>query len=267
MRTLTQKLMRPIYRRRFTKSVRPSDVFLVTYPKSGTTWVGFLLANLIHGKQATSLNLRTYLKYIPDINNLYFDGSDLSQYSDTPDPRFFSIHSSYDPSFSRVIYVMRDPRDVLVSYWYHAKLLKMKPWCNLTLDEYIVNSQHWPSAWHEHVRRWVLGRHKNVVAVKYEDLAKKPVDNVKRILDFIDFRCNEKAIKHAITTSSFENMKSLEEKYGSGKHADSLKGFIRQGKAGSWRDEISYDSLVALEKKFGSVMKAVGYELETDRPA
>ncbi|MFZ5910102.1 MAG: sulfotransferase domain-containing protein [Chloroflexota bacterium] len=260
---IIQELMRPIRRRRFVESVRPSDVFLVTYPKSGTTWVGFLLANLIHGKQEPPLNLRTYLKYIPDINNSYFDGSNLSCYSDMPDPRFFSTHAPYEPAFSKVIYVIRDPRDVLVSYWHHTKV--MKPWFKLTIDEYIVNGQHWPNSWHEHVAGWVLGGHRNVFVVRYEDLKKGPVDTVKKMLDFVDFPYDEELIMHAVNTSRFEKMKSLEEKYGSGQHNDSLKGFIRQGKTGSWRDEISHETLVALEKKFGFVMKAVGYELTTEQ--
>lgn len=259
IRNSGQRVMRWVWRRKFVRSVRPTDVFLVTYPKSGTMWVGFLLANIIHGTQSPSLNLRTYLKYIPDINKLYYGNGDLSEYSNTPDPRFFSTHAPYDPAFLRVIYVMRDPRDVMVSYWYHTKL--MKPSFDLSLEDFIVSDDQWPSLWHEHVSEWVLNRHESVFVVKYEDLKADTFSATKKMLEFINYPFDEQILLYAVEMSKFEKMKSLEEKYGSGRLEDTLKGFVRKGESGSWRDEISPDALAALEKKFGSVMKAVGYEI------
>jgi hypothetical protein len=254
--------MRWVRRWKFVRSVRPTDVFLVTYPKSGTTWMGFLFANILHGMRSPSLNLRTYLKYVPDINKLYYDNGDLSKYSNTPDPRFFSTHATYDSAFPRVIYVMRDPRDVMVSYWYHTKL--MSPSFNLSLEDFMVSDNQWPNLWHEHVKEWVLDKHKSVFVVKYEDLMADTFAATKKLLEFIDYPFDEQLVQHAIEVSKFEKMKSLEEKYGSGQHADSVKGFIRKGKSGSWRDEINPDVLAGLEKKFGSVMKAVGYEIASN---
>src|SRR5574341_635303 len=253
-----QKVRQWVHRWKFVRSVRPTDVFLVTYPKSGTMWVGFLLANILHGRQSPSLNLRTYLKYIPDINQLYYGNGDLSEYSNNPNPRFFSTHAPYDPAFSRVIYVMRDPRDVMVSYWYHTKL--MKPSFDLSLEDFIVSDDQWPNLWHEHVKGWVLEKHERVFVMKYEDLMANTFSATKKMLDFINYQFDEQIVLHAVEMSKFEKMKSLEEKYGSGRLDESLKGFVRKGKSGSWRDEINPDILAILEKKFGSVMKAVGYE-------
>jgi hypothetical protein len=208
------------------------------------------------------LNLRTYLKYIPDINKLYYGQGDLFEYSNTPDPRFFSIHAPYDPAFSRVIYVMRDPRDVMVSYWHHTKL--MNPSFNMSLEDFIISDDQWPNLWHEHVGEWVLHKHKRVFVVRYEDLKVDTFSAAKNLLEFIKYPVDEQVVLHAIEKSNFEKMKSLEDKYGSGQHADSVKGFLRKGKSGSWHDEINPYALSVLEKKFGSVMEAVGYKIKSN---
>jgi len=262
IRNTNQKVMQRIRRWKFVRSVRPTDVFLVTYPKSGTTWMGFLLANILHGMRSPSLNLRTYLKYIPDINNLYYSNGDLSEYSDIPAPRFFSSHAPYDAAFSRVIYVMRDPRDVMVSYWHHTKLIR--PSFNLSLEDFVASNDQWPNLWHEHVKEWALGRHGNVFVVKYEDLKADTFSATKKMLEFIDYPFDEQVVMHAIEGSKFEKMKSLEDRYGIGHHEDSLKGFVRKGKSGSWCEEINQDALAVLEKKSGSVMKSVGYKISSD---
>jgi hypothetical protein len=221
-------------------------------------WVGFLLANIMHGVQSPTLNLRTYLKYIPDINNLYYGNGDLSEYSNTPDPRFFSTHTPYDPVFSRVLYVMRDPRDVMVSYWYHTRFIR--PSFDLSLEDFILSDDQWPNLWHEHVREWVLNKRERVFVVKYEDLMADTISVTKKMLEFINYPFDEQVVLHAVEMSKFGKMKSLEEKYGSGRLEESLKGFVRKGKSGSWRDEINPNALALLEQKFGAVMKAVGYE-------
>ena len=257
--TSNHKIKRWIHRHKFVRSIRATDVFLVTYPKSGTMWVGFLLANIMHGMQSPSLNLRTYLKYIPDINALYYGNGDLSEYANTPDPRFFSAHAPYDPAFPRVLYVVRDPRDVLVSYWHHTRLVK--PSFAISFEEFILSDDQWPGLWHEHVEGWALRKHARVFVMKYEDLLANTVLATKKMLEFLNYPVDEQVILHAVEMSKFDRMKSLEQEYGSGQFEESLKGFVRKGQRGSWRDEIGPNSLAVLEKKFGAVMRAVGYEM------
>src|SRR5207249_5512725 len=89
------------------------DVFLVSYPRSGNTWTRFLIANLAHPNEPT--NFANIESRIPEIY-LFPDRVLLN----LPRPRILKSHECFDPRYKRTIYIVRDPRDVAVSYYYYA---------------------------------------------------------------------------------------------------------------------------------------------------
>src|SRR5208337_5516979 len=88
-----------------TLAVRPDDTFLVSYPRSGNTWTRFLIANLLHPQEhVTFANIE---RQVPDAeaqSSRYMRG--------VPSPRIIKSHSYFHPRYPRVIYIVRDPRDV-----------------------------------------------------------------------------------------------------------------------------------------------------------
>src|SRR5579864_1813408 len=95
--------------------ILPDDVFLVSFPKSGNTWTRFLVANLVFPEQDVDFG---------NIHNLIPDPSATAKrrFDRMPRPRIIKSHECFDPRYPRVIYIVRDPRDVLVSqYHYHRK--------------------------------------------------------------------------------------------------------------------------------------------------
>src|SRR5437016_1515062 len=105
--------------------ILPDDVFLVSFPKSGNTWTRFLLANLVYPEQpATFANIH---RLIPDPS-----ATSKKDFDRLRRPRIIKSHECFDPRYPRVIYIVRDPRDVAVSqYHYHRKLKKID-------DEYAI---------------------------------------------------------------------------------------------------------------------------------
>ena len=104
-------------------SYRESDVFLISYPKSGSTWLRFILANIIaldiNHKKRLRVDFSSVNQLIPALSlDALKNGAD---YKNIPDPRLMRSHRLYTPNFRNVIYLIRDGRDVITSYYYHYK--------------------------------------------------------------------------------------------------------------------------------------------------
>src|SRR5437870_10262199 len=96
-------------------AVYPDNTFIVSYPRSGNTWTRFLVANLLHpGEPATFLNIE---RWVPDSE------AQSSRYlKRIPRPRVIKSHQYFDHRFKKVVYIVRDPRDVALSYYdFHRK--------------------------------------------------------------------------------------------------------------------------------------------------
>ena len=95
-------------------TVRRNDVFLVSYPRSGNTWLRFIISNLV--EPLAPVDFITLEHRAPDIHI----NSDRAMQR-LRDPRFLKSHEYFDPRYRRVLYVVRDPRDIVPSYYrYHV---------------------------------------------------------------------------------------------------------------------------------------------------
>jgi hypothetical protein len=240
--------------------MRPTDCFLVSYPKSGTTWLGFLIAQVLKRDEQEQLDLKSFNKYVPDVNLEYTKRGSLAAYAEFRDPRFFLCHAAGDEKLPKVVYVTRDPRDVMVSYWHYQKFLKAD--FNLSLAEFLRSDDHWPCEWDEHVIGWLLPTpRRDVLHVRYEDMHRDAAAVLGRVLAFAGVRCTDAQISAAVESSRFENMRAAEERFGVNGHAgDQQERFVRKGRVGSWQEEMGYTELSIIEERYGKVMRQVGYE-------
>ena len=97
------------------------DVYLVSYPKSGNTWLRFLVGNLVRpDSRVTFANLE---ERVPDIYT-----ARQRHLKKVTRPRYLKSHEPFDARYPRVIYMGRDPRDVLLSYQRHKIKFGGFPW-------------------------------------------------------------------------------------------------------------------------------------------
>lgn len=243
---------------------RPHYYYLASFPKSGNTWVRFLLANIIAEQE---IGLRGFGRFVPDS---HLKG-DLAYMADADSPfnqaprQFVKTHYRYQPEFQNAIYVVRDGRDALTSYYHWINARRATP---ISLRDIITGNTVW-GLWSDHVMGWLRGRC-NRLMVKYEDLYADTAGELRRILDFARISATDDQIAGAVKAASFESMREKErELKGDGPAAppaadaaaspDGKVMFVRKGGSGDWRNLFSPEEEALFWRHHRTGMEAAGY--------
>lgn len=232
------------------------DVFLVSYPRSGNTWVRFLIANLLK-PGGVEIDFHNVQEYVPEINR----NNDIIEA--LPSPRVIKSHALYKSAFPKVIYLVRDGRDVYVSYYYY-RLKQLEE--GITFSEYLRRKDHFPSLWKEHVESWLIWDQPqpNLLLVRYEDLLSKPETELRKMVEFIGVERTDDVISHAVEVSRFDKMREIDQNKGRKYNLTGTKDFVRKGKAGTWQDEFSQEDRAYFKENAGSLLIQLGYENDLD---
>lgn len=242
-------------------TVLPDDVFIVSYPKSGNTWTRFLIGNLVHQQPVTFANVEY------TVPSIYVHPDRVLRRL----PRILKSHECFDPRYGRVIYIVRDPRDVAVSYYHHC--IKMR-WLSdqCSLDEFVPRFMK-PEfeinfgTWSDHLLSWLGTRRgsRNFLLLRYEDMIANPEAELSRVAALLTIEAGPDRLERAVTLSSADRMRDLEKKQAEQwaliKESRKDKAFVRSAKAGGWREALSPQSVELIQQAWGTLMENVGYEL------
>lgn len=247
--------------------ILPDDVFLVSFPKSGNTWTRFLLANLRFPDQpATWANID---RLIPDPT-----GTTKKDFDKMPRPRIIKSHDPYDPRYPRVIYIVRDPRDVVVSqYHYHRKLKKIADDSPIeTFVRRFLAGETCPhGSWGQNVVTWVATSEGSprFLMLRYEDMVADTARELRKIVAFLNLSTTPEQIAQAVERSSADQMRKLEKEQPHGLYKGSRKdmSFVRAAGSGGWRKDLPTPMVEKIEAAWGPLMQHLGYELATQAPS
>ena len=237
------------------------DLAVVGYPKSGNNLLLFRIVRLRYGHRMEWSDKFRWVQIIGGIPT-----------ADCAKPRLLWTHEAFRPDFPRVVYVVRDPRDVVVSFYHHnQKFYGPSGWSTpfSIFFEQIVNGSVWPGCWERHVESWLAhksSRPDDVFVVRYEDLVNEPVSSTQKLSAFLNCGADEHDIEDAVEWSTFSNMRRLEDAQ-SGVIDAAIKGprleerlhFVRHGKARQWENMLSVAQREQAADVWGDTMLRLGY--------
>lgn len=219
--------------------IKSNDIVLLSYPRSGNTWLRRLLANSILESQKNLLSKQSDIPFetvIPSIYTQSLEPSCLHNYQDISQ-RIIKSHEHRDAKGHRTIYLLRNPADTLVS-WYHfisgsPKLLNQFPWIlDLSIDEFCLNAVE---GWVKHIQQ--TRKYKNILLVEYENLFQYPSQVLEEILSFCGFSQYNIDLGKVIENQSIRKLKPI---------TQSLE--LRKGGVGHGYMELQADTVAELHK-------------------
>ena len=233
----------------------PNDVYLVSYPRSGNTWLRYLLANLL--EPDGDWNVDNLSQVIPDIHQPWPD--DWIERS----PRIVKSHKAWQPDYPQVVYLYRDGRDVAVSYFdFQRKLRGYKESFDTFLEDYMQG--HMPyGSWHDHVAGWLFKDDSaKLLPMRYESLFANTAQELTCLGVFLNATWSSSLIASAIDNSSIQRIRRDYQTLKFDTHwRRGFRGGVKGG-PGMWREVLSPAQNERFWEKAGAVADKLGYERE-----
>ena len=231
--------------------LKREDIILASFPRTGNTWARYFLCNLIvlHECGRTDVNYELLDRMMPEIgrDNL------MRQWPYRTIPRFVKTHRRRMRIYrnNKCVLIIRDPRDVMCSFYVY-ETGKIKPRFKGSFSDFIRDKKFGLEAWMKHYISWKADCS---VLIKYEDLVEDDHKIFYRMLNSLGISMDVTILKHAVESSRFDRMRSVEEKYGLSKENLFKEGtkFTRSGKSGSWKTFFSdndIDYYESIKKRF-----------------
>ncbi|CAK7299140.1 Sulfotransferase 6B1 [Vulpes lagopus] len=187
-------------------SAREDDVFLVSYPKSGTHWIAEVIGNIPNARMSLTSPIE-----LGDISK--FDELKMNSKR-----RVIPTHLSYNmlpvnikQKQCKIIYIIRNPKDTAVSLFHYYRdnpnLPGIETWASF-FDLFLRGDVVYGS-WFDHVLSWEEHKNdKNILIIFYEEMKKDPSKSIKKITTFLGINVNDSEINKIAQKTSFSEMKN-----------------------------------------------------------
>jgi aryl sulfotransferase len=273
-------------------------VWLASYPKSGNTWMrAFLTALLNPGKEGLDIN-NMVPSTIASSRQLFDELTGVSASDLLPEeidrlrPAIYrqnameseeliyhKIHDAWirlpggEPLIPAdvtrcVIYIIRNPLDVVVSFAHHLDTTIDKTIAILNKPDYAFCDRRDRLAnqlrqqlltWSGHVKSWVDESGLPVWIMRYEDMSTQPEITFAKAVEFIGLHCAPDEIKTALELCNFSRLQKQEEEKGFSEKSARSPSFFRKGTVGDWQNVLTPEQVKRVVEMHGEVMHRFAY--------
>lgn len=271
---------------------------LCSYLKSGNTWLRAVLDCVLNERakiQLSELYTIPIISRRSDFDNIMgVDSSDLTTEeimqshaefcrllaASNQAARIHKVHNCYAPPspdieppipidvLNKVVYIVRDPRDVAVSFAHHinrsvdrAIAIMGDSSTTLAAVQTIYQAQlpQHLSSWSRHVESWLDNRDINLHLIRYEDMLTAPLDTFHAVIQFLNLQCEHTRLEQILNICRFDALRQQEENHGFRERPKNSAVFFRRGVAGGWQDTLTTQQAQTIVDEHGAVMRRLGY--------
>mgnify|MGYP000402694616 FL=1 len=273
-------------------------VWIASFPKSGNTWLrAFLCSYLYTNPDDNNFDFGLFKNILRFPNSKQYEdiGIKPKNFEDVAKNwiaaqekinsnkkiNFLKTHNAFgglenSPFTNKkntlgAIYLVRDPRDVLVSYSRHLELsidktLELvleddhKGWLNENKKDVIGEIR---GSWAQNYNSWKSFNLSEKIIIKYEDLIKDPFNTFSNVIKYLNklfgLEINNEKIKKCIEITDFNKLKKLEIKSGFVENYNKKEPFFNIGKSDQWQNILDEKIISKLEQKFNREMRELKY--------
>jgi hypothetical protein len=250
--------------------LKSQDMFLASYPRSGSTWLRFMLFQILTGAD-------------PGFHSIQGTIPEIDEHRGVPSilpggGRLIKTHEQYRKDYTRAVFLVRDGRDVLLSNFARATQFGLTQLVsNGDLDSFLAafvkGRALQQGSWHDHTRSWLespIAKNGNLKVVRYEDLRKNPEQILGELLQFLGVTPDFQIVRKAIENNSLQQMRAKEDRARqTGESSNLLSAdekvgeegrFVRKGSVGGWRGKLTGAQLQIIDQYAGDMLATLGYE-------
>ena len=253
------------------KDNNPQEVLFVSFPKAGRTWVTFLIARILQKKynlpDSDVVNLEKISRNVRGLPNMTVVHEDDPHKKDVE-----SLSKSKLKHYNKkIILMVRDPRDIIVSFYFHQSRRKGEENYKKSISNFLFEKIGGFDVVIEYYNIWAKNRYipADFLVVKYENFMRNTKKEVKKIINFMGLSdISDNKIEEAIKFSSFDNMKKMEAegkfnvkrlKPANISDPDSFK--VRRGIVGGYKNYLNERDIKKLNSKLKNLSEFYDYKI------
>ena len=248
---------------------RADDVFIASFPKSGTTWTQQIVRLIYSRGQIHDSDppLHTIIPWLDDSEDL----PDLSVVDSMTSPRVFKSHNPYHllprqlTESNRLIYVTRSAKDTAVSMYFHTFGFKMYEYdepIEHFIGEFMAGRVEYGPYW-THLASWYAQRERhNVLVLHYEEMQADLTATVTRVANFLDQLLTHEETERITQLSTFTSMKKdprTSMQLWDEEQRKPGMPFMRKGETGDWINHFTLELAQEFDRAFKVKMSGINW--------